>query len=166
MNSNHVSFHEKQYFRSNLWILFVLGFCGLLVGPGVVVLLLKSWHPVIILILLPNVVLLFVYSFGYLETKIEKDGVYVKLFPINFTYKVLLFNDILKFSVLRFSSIRSLNIEYFELYRKELKPIPKTYYIKGSGLGILIELTSGKNFLIETKKSNQFIKSLEAILSK
>ncbi|MDL2290366.1 DUF6141 family protein [Paludibacteraceae bacterium OttesenSCG-928-F17] len=102
-----------------------------------------------------------VLLFSFLETVITKHGIYVRYFPFHIKFKYYDWNEISKVEIKNFNAIRNFG-GYGVRYKKGMK----ASYILGGNKAILIELKSGKEFMIGTQKpeeTEQVLKELGKI---
>ncbi len=90
-----------------------------------------------------------------LNTKINKQGIYFQLFPFQFKYNEISWNDVLTIEVRKYKPIR----EYGGWgYRFSFKN-GKAYNISGN-MGLQIVLKNGDKILIGTQKPDELIEFL------
>ena len=101
------------------------------------------------------VITFFILSFQ-LETQIKKNGIYVRLFPLQISYRFFSWNSLLKCYVKKYNPIK----EYggwglrFGLFGKGT-----AYNISGDE-GLQLEFTNGKKLLIGTQKPEELSEAI------
>ena len=160
MNVNEY-FRETQRFAIDwMWILVLLLGCTCLFLYGVIkqVIFEIPWgtEPASDTALLAclGFLLLFTLLFACirLETRIKEDGIYVKYFPFQLTYKKFLWTDISKSYVKQYNPIQS-GVQGGWGYSRN------RYTVSGN-IGLQIEFVSGRRILIGTKKSKDITETL------
>jgi hypothetical protein len=93
---------------------------------------------------------IFVLSFR-LDTQIKNDGIYVRLFPLQLSFKFFPWNSLLKYYVRKYNAIT----EYGGWgWRLGLFGKGTAYNISGNE-GLQLEFTNGKKLLIGTQKPEE-----------
>ena len=110
-----------------------------------------------IAVLLLSLALLFLLVYSRLDTLIQKDGIYVRLFPFHFRYRKYAWEQISNAFVRKYNPV----LEYggwglhFSKHGKSLS-------VSGN-IGLQLEFLSGKKLLIGTNRGDEIIELLEQI---
>lgn len=156
--NNEILFSETQRFKQWwLWILLI-GINGLMIY-GVFTQVINghtfgdkpaSNSQLLIGAALSLFISIFVLSFR-LDTQIKKDGIYVRLFPLQLSFKFFPWNSLLKYYVRKYNAIT----EYGGWgWRLGLFGKGTAYNISGNE-GLQLEFTNGKKLLIGTQKPEE-----------
>ncbi|HXR83427.1 MAG TPA: hypothetical protein VN722_03900 [Hanamia sp.] len=98
----------------------------------------------------------FILSFR-LGTQIKSDGIYVRLFPLQFSYKFFPWNSLLKCYVRKYNAIAE-----FGGWGLRLGLFGKgTAYNISGNKGLQLEFTNGKKLLIGTQKTEELTEVIE-----
>lgn len=162
--NNEVLFSETQRFKQWwLWILLI-GINGLMIY-GVFTQVINghtfgekpaSNSQLLIGAALSLLISIFVLSFR-LDTQIKTDGIYVRLFPLQLTYRFFSWKSLLKCYVRKYNAIA----EYGGWgLRLGLFGKGRAYNISGDE-GLQLEFTNGKKLLIGTQKPQELTEVIE-----
>jgi hypothetical protein len=161
-----ILFEEKQKF-SQWWIWAILiGLNGLWISAAVIHIIFRSELEYIFI---SNVKLLFVtgisilvtilFFYLKLETFIKKDGIYVRFFPFQISFRHFTWNMLKKSYIREYRPI----LEYggwglrIQLFRKG-----KAYTVSGNK-GLQLEFVNNKKLLIGTKKAEELTEILKQL---
>jgi len=159
MNSK-ILFSERQTFRQQPWMwLFLAALAtGMIALPFVLCRSAENSEDLVALLFVETVfaALAVFFMVGRLDTMITKEGVSIKFFPLNRSFRLYRWGDISKAEVVKYSVFesKSLGIKYNA--KGAL-----SYHI-GGNKGLRLELTKGRKLFIGTQKAEE----LEAILYK
>lgn len=162
--NNEILFSETQRFKQWwLWILLI-GINGLMIY-GVFTQVINghtfgekpaSNSQLLIGAALSLLISIFVLSFR-LDTQIKTDGIYVRLFPLQLTYRFFSWKSLLKCYVRKYNAIA----EYGGWgLRLGLFGKGRAYNISGDE-GLQLEFTNGKKLLIGTQKPQELTEVIE-----
>ena len=155
-------FKEKQYFRQPwLWIILI-GLNGLFVFGLIKQIVFGSpfgsktvSNNVLVIVTLVTFLLSFMFAQLRLETNITKDGIYVRFFPFQLTFKFYPWNKIKESFVRQYSPIG-------EYGGWGIRGLGKNRALNVSGnKGIQLVTDDGLKLLIGTQKSDEATKVLE-----
>jgi hypothetical protein len=138
-------FREVQRFRQP-WIWVLLGGIALLMfalGP-------ISWVGLVVV----GAVAGFVYSLR-LRTEVRTDGVYVKMWPLHWSFRRILWADIERYEAKRYQPIRE-----FGGWGIRWAPGKIAYNVSGSQ-GVWIEQTDGRAVLVGTQRAEEFVTAID-----
>lgn len=150
-------FYEKQKFNQ-WWIWIFIIFITVVCTYGAIQQLIfkvpfgnkPASDEVLVVLCMVPVIVLAVFSFMFLETKINAEGVFYKFRLFHFKYRHILWDDIEKIYTREYKPVR----EYGGWGIKGSRKHGKAYNVSGNK-GIQIELKNGKKILIGTQKTQE-----------
>ncbi len=162
-SENNIIFQEYQYFDKWIWF---FAFAGMMTLAIIMILLsifaIVPEAPPILFILagIPVflfVILGFVFSKIQMTTKIRDDGMHIKCFPTQWTFKHYPLNSIESYE-------RSKGGLLDRVISWRIRCYPnKISYQCGSREKVLIKLTNGKSLLVDSKRPDELIAALKSM---
>ncbi len=92
-----------------------------------------------------------------LDTRIDHEGVHVRMFPFHLSWKHFSWQELIHASVRKYKPIAEYGGWGFRFFGKK-----KAYSISGN-MGLQLEFKSGKNLLIGTKKPDEMAAILKTV---
>jgi len=138
-------FRERQQFRQ-LWLWGLLGglaFLMVVLGP-------EAWAGVIILSAVGGLV----YSLR-LETEVRTDGIYVKMWPIHWSFRRIPWSEIERYESTRYRPLRE-----FGGWGIRWVPGKLAYNVSGNR-GVWIERMDGRTILIGSQRAEEFARAID-----
>lgn len=157
------NFSEVQKFRQWwLWVILV----GTLVVPTGMILWANHEHPTdklasaILIGAIVPVLIMVLFIFMQLRTRIDEKGIYYRFFPIHFQVLVISWDEVTRAYVRKYNPI----LDYGGWgIRWGLGGKGKAYNTSGN-LGLQLELNTGKKILIGTQQPNEMNEILDQLV--
>jgi hypothetical protein len=158
------AFREEQRFQQ-VWIWFlVLGIAALIWYSAIQQIILRrpfGSRPapdtlLIIFWLLFGIGMPVFFLSARLVTEVRSDGIYVRFFPIHFSYHKISLGELKSFEVRKYNALRE-----YGGWGIRYGPQGKAYNV-GGNRGVQLVLTDGKRILIGSQRPEEFLSALQS----